>query len=97
MTTRKQQDPGRALLGLLKENAKHAVKQHGPQLDTGEVVDPDDPEDGCVVQLDNMQVPATDCIVMDSVTAVNGLLPGDRVLVLYAQEDFYILGTIGIS
>lgn len=94
MTNRKQVDPGRALLGLLKENAKHAVRQHAVQLDTGEILDPNDPDDGCVVELDNMQVPATDCIVCDHVTAVNGLLPGDRVLVLYQNEDFYIIGVI---
>lgn len=95
MTKRNKQDPGRALLDLLHTHSKNAVKQFGPQLDTGEVLNPDDPSDGLVVQLDNMQTPITDCVVIDSVTAVNGLLAGDRVLVLYQQELAYVIGTIG--
>jgi hypothetical protein len=83
-------DPGRDLLNLLTEQARRQVVSHGVRLETGEVLEVDDPDDGIVVQLDNMTVEAPNCLILDHVV----IAPGDRVLVLYQREEFFIIGVL---
>jgi hypothetical protein len=83
-------DPARDLLDLMGKHAQDSSKQVLPQLDTGTVIQINDPVDGTVVQLDNMQVAASDCNLLGTHAPV----VGDRVMVLVHLEEFWILGGI---
>lgn len=83
-------DPARDLLTLIGRHAQDTSKQVLPQLDTGEVIQVGDPVDGTVVQLDNMQVAASDCLLLGT----HAPHVGDRVMVLVHMEEFWILGGI---
>lgn len=91
MGARKQRvDPARDLLDLIGSQGADHSRQVLPQLDTGTVIIVNDGTDGTVVQLDNMQVAASDCLLLNSHTPA----VGDRVVVLVHQEEFWILGGI---
>jgi microcystin-dependent protein len=91
LAARKQRvDPARDLLDLIGQQGSDHSRQILPQLDTGTVIIVNDGTDGTVVQLDNMQVAASDCLLLGSHAPV----VGDRVMVLVHQEEFWILGGI---
>lgn len=83
-------DGARDLLDLMGQHAQDSSKQVLPQLDTGTIIMINDAADGTVVQLDNMQVAASDCNLLGTHAPV----VGDRVMVLVHMEEFWILGGI---
>lgn len=85
-------DPYRELLAIIHKEAKLAAGMSTAVLDTGTVVATSDPRDGIVVRTDSGTALATDCLAMGM---VGGLSIGDRVLVLYQQERYFVVGAIG--
>lgn len=90
MARKQRADPARDLLELMGQQGADASRQVLPQLDTGTVVLVNDGTDGTVVQLDNMQNAASDCLLLGS----HAPHVGDRVMVLVHNEEFWIIGGI---
>lgn len=87
---RRRNDPIRDFIDVMADHAREVARVDRPFIDMGEVLDLDHPEDGVVVQLDNVNVPVPDCHILDHVEAE----VGDQVMVIELRKEYIIIGVL---
>lgn len=85
-------DPMRDLLRIIHQQGERAAAMSTAVMEIGTVVEVDDPVDGLVVDFDNTTTPASDCICLNT---IDGIMVGDRVVGMYQNEQWVILGAVG--